>query len=91
MDHNNDPMTSTQRQGIQGNPPGLSPIELYFLQIQNCLNSTLHQISALQKSDSALEARVISIQRDANRPDERQGEPSFVVKSFTGDKKERTE
>ena len=40
---------------------------------------------------SALEARVISLQNEINRPDERQGEPSFVVKPFTGENKERTE
>ena len=31
------------------------------------------------QSQSALEARVISLQNKINRPDERQGEPSFVV------------
>ena len=39
----------------------------------------------------ALEASVISIQPDTNRPDERESEPSFVVKPFTEEKKERTE
>ena len=48
-------------------------------------------MTELRQSQSALEARVISLQRETNRPDERQGEPSFVVKPFTGDKKERTE
>ena len=43
------------------------------------------------QSNSALEARVLSIQRDANKHDECQGEPSFVVKPFTGEKKERIE
>ena len=48
-------------------------------------------MTELRQSQSALEARVISLQRETNRPNERQGEPSFVVKPFTGDKKERTE
>ena len=79
MAHNNDPMASAQAAGIQGNPPGPSPIESCILQIHNVLNSTLQEISALRQSHNALEARVISIQNDTNRPDERQGEPSFVV------------
>ena len=91
MGHNNDLMTSTQAIGNQGNPLGPSPIESCILQIHNVLNCTLHEIFALWQSHNALEAHVISIQHDINRPDERQGEPSFVVKPFTGDKKERTE
>ena len=90
MAHNNDPMASAQAAGIQGNPPGPSPIELCILIIQNVLNSTLQEISTLQQSHNALEARVISIQKDTNRPNERQGESSFVIKPFTGDTKERT-
>ena len=75
MAHNNDPITSAQAKRTQGNPLGPSPIESYILQIQNVLNSTLHEISALQQSHNALKERVISIQRDANRLHERQGEP----------------
>ena len=75
---------------IQGNPLGPNPIESCILQIRNFLNSTLHEIPALWQSHNALEACAISIQNDTNRPDERQGEPSFVVNPFTGDKKERT-
>ena len=66
-------------------------IESYILQVQNFLSSTAHQLTEFWQSQSAFEARVISLQNDINRPDERQGEPSFVVKPFTGDKKERTE
>ena len=84
-------MASAQAVGIQGNPLGPSPIESCILQIHNVLNSTLQEISTLRQSHNGLEAHVISIQNDINRPDERQGEPSFVVKPFTGDKKERTE
>ena len=43
------------------------------------------------QSQSVFEARVISLQNEINRPDELQGEPSFVVKPFTREKKERTE
>ena len=32
----------------------------------------------------------MSLQNETNRPDEHHGEPSFVVKPFTGEKKERT-
>ena len=91
MGHNNDLMTSTQAIGNQGNPLGPSPIESCILQIHNVLNYTLQEISALRQSHNALEACVISTQNDTNRLDERQGEPSFVVKPFMGDKKERTE
>ena len=87
----NVPMSSAQAEGTQGNPPGLISIESYFLQIQNFLSSTTHQMSKLRQSQSALEACVISLQRETNRPNERQAEPSFVVKPFTGEKKERTE
>ena len=49
-------------------------------------------MNELQQSQNALEARVISLQNETNRPDERQGESSnFVVKPFTREKKERTE
>ena len=90
MAHNNDPMTSTQAVGIQGNPPRPSPIDSCILQIHNVLNSTLHKIAAFRKSHSALEARVISIENDTNIPDQHQGELSFVVKPFTGKEEERT-
>ena len=84
-------MTSSQVEAIQGNTHiGPIPIESYFVQIKNLLNSTLNEISALRQSHSALEARVISMQLNTNKPDERQGEPSFVIKLFTGEKKERT-
>ena len=42
-------------------------------------------MSELWQSQSALRARVISLQRDTNRPIERQGEQSFVVNPFTGE------
>ena len=87
MAHNNDPMAYTQATGIQGNPPRPSPIESCILQIHNVLNSTLQEISSLRQSHNALEARVISIQNDTNRPDERQGEPSFVVNHLREKKK----
>ena len=45
-------------------------IDSYFLQIQNFLNSTLNEISRLRQCHSGLDARVISMQRDTNRPDE---------------------
>ena len=48
-------------------------------------------MSELRQSQSSPEARVISLQNETNRPDEHQGEPSFVVKPFTGETKERTE
>ena len=70
MAHNNDPMASVQMERYQGNPPRSSP-----------LKSILHDIFTLRQSHSALEARVISIQCDANRPHEPQGEPLFVVKT----------
>ena len=62
-------------------------IDSYFLQIQNFPNSTLNKISELRQSHGSLEACVISMQCDINRPDERQGEPSFVIKPFTGEKR----
>ena len=68
MAHNNDPMASAQVAGIQGNPPGPSPIESCILQTHNVLNCTLQVNSALQQSHNALEARVISIRNDTNRP-----------------------
>ena len=83
-------MASAQAAGIQGNPLRPSPIESCISQMHNVLNSSLQEISTLRQSHNALEARVISIQKDTNRPDERQGESSFVIKSFTGDTKERT-
>ena len=92
MAQNNDPMPSAQAERTQGNPPGTMSIEAYILPVQNFLSSTAHQLSEFRQSQSArLEARVISLQNEINRTDERQGEPSFVVKPFTGDKKERTE
>ena len=91
MAHNNDPMASTQAEGFQGNPPRVIPNESYYLQIQNFLNFTLHESFELQQSHSALEAWVISMQRNTKKPDERRGEPSFVVKPFIGEKNERTE
>ena len=84
----NDPMSSAQAERTQGNPLGPMSIESYFLQIQNFLSSNAHQMTEFRQS--ALEARVISLQNEINRPNERQGEPSFVVKPFTGEKKERT-
>ena len=91
MAQNNDPMSSAQAEGTQGNPPGLMSTEMYLAQISQYLSFTAQQMTELRQSQSALEARVISLQQETNRPDERQGEPSFVVKPFTGDKKERTE
>ena len=91
MAQNNDPMPSAQAERTQGNPPGTMSIEAYILQVQHFLSSTAQQLTEFRQSQSALEARVISLQNEINRPDERQGEPSFVVKPFTGDKKERTE
>ena len=91
MAQNNDPMSSAQAEGTQGNPPGLMSTEMYLAQISQYLSFTAQQMTELRQSQSALEARVISLQHETNRPDERQGEPSFVVKPFTGDKKERTE
>ena len=86
MAQNNDPMPSARAERTQGDPPGPMSIESYFLQIQNFLSSTTHQMTEFRQSQSALEARVISLQNEINRPDERQGEPSFVIKTFTGKK-----
>ena len=91
MAQNNNPMSSAQAERSQGNPHGPMSIESYFLQIQNFPSSTTHKMSELRQSQRALEAHLISLQSETNRPDERQGEPSFVVKPFTGEKKERTE
>ena len=82
MAHNNDPMTSSQVEAIQGNTLGAILIESYFLQIQNFLNSTLNKISALRQSHGALEAWVISMQCNTNKLDEHQGERSFVINLF---------
>ena len=71
MAHSNDPMTSVQAEGIQGNPPRPMSIESYFLQIQNFLSSTAHQMTEFWQSQSALKARVINLQNEMNRPDER--------------------
>ena len=67
------------------------PIEAYFTQIQQCLNTTLTELSELRKSHGALESRVLDMHTNANMKDDSQGEPSFAVKPYTGDKKERTE
>ena len=91
MAQNNDPMPFAQVERTQGNPLGPISIEAYFLQVQNLLSSTAHQLTEFRQSQSALEARVISLQNEINRPYERHGEPSFVVKPFTGETKERTE
>ena len=87
MAQNNDPMSSAQAESTQGNPPRPMSIESYFLQTQNFLSSTAHQMTEFRQSQSALEARVISLQNEINRPDERQGEPSFVIKPFTRKKR----
>ena len=84
-------MPSAQAERTQGNFLGPMSIESYILQIQNFLSSIVHQMSELRLSQSALEAGVISLQNETHRPDERQGEPSFVVKPFKGEKNERTE
>ena len=91
MAQNNDPMPSAQAERTQGNPPRTMSTESYILQVQNFLSSIAHQLTEFRQSQSPLEARVISLHNEINRPNERQGEPSFVVKPFTGDKKERTE
>ena len=69
MAQNNDPMPSAQAERTQGNPPGTMSIEVYILQVQNFLSSTAHQL--FRQSQSALEARVISLQNEINRPNER--------------------
>ena len=79
MAQNNNPMPSAQVEKTQGNPPRPMSFESYILQIQNFLSSIVHQMSELRQSQSALEAGVISLQNETHRPDERQGEPSFVV------------
>ena len=71
MTHNNDPMSIAQAEGSEGNPPGQMSIEMYFSQITQYLSFTAQQMTELRQSQSALEARVISLQRDTNRPDER--------------------
>ena len=73
MAHNHGSMISSQAEAIQGNTLGAIPIETYFLQIQNFLNSTLNEISAIRQSHGALEAWGISMQLDMNKPDECQG------------------
>ena len=65
MAQNNDPMPSTQLKRTQGNPLGPMSIESYFLQM------SAHQMSELRQSQSSLEVRVISLQNETNRPDER--------------------
>ena len=87
MAQNNDPMSFAQVEGTQGNPPGQMSIEMYFSEISQYLSFTAQWMTELQQSQSALEARVISLQRETNRPNERQGEPSFVVQPFTGEKR----
>ena len=67
------------------------PIEAYFTQIQQCLNTTLTELSELRKSHGALESRVSDMHTSANMKDDSQGEPSFAVKPYTGDNKEHTE
>ena len=86
MAQNNNPMSSAQVEGTQGNP-----LEQMSIEMSQYLSFTTQQMTELRQSQSALEARVISLQRETNRPDEWQGERSFVVKPFTGEKKERTE
>ena len=82
-------MTSAQVEWIQGNTHiGTILIESYFLQILNFLNSTLNDISALRQSHGSLEAQAISMQHNTYKPNEDLGEPSFVVKPFTGENKE---
>ena len=71
MAQNNDPMPSAQAERTQGNPPGPMSIESYILQVQNFLSSAAHQITEFRQSQSALEARVISLQTETNKPDER--------------------
>ena len=62
-----------------------------LLQLQNSFNSILNEISKLRQSHDALEARVISMQRDINRLEELQGEPLFVSsRHLWENKKERT-
>ena len=74
MAHNNEPMTSTQVEGIQGNTLGAIPMESYFLQIHNFLKSTLNEIIEFWQSHGTLEAHLISMQCNTNRPKEHQGE-----------------
>ena len=82
MAHNNDLMSSSH-EGIQGNTSEAIPIYSYYSKMQNFLNSTFDEISKLQQSHGVLEAGVISMQQDTNKPNERQGEPSFVITTFT--------
>ena len=70
MAQNNDPMSSAQAEGAQGNPPGLMSTEMYLAQISQYLSFTTQQITELRQSQSALEARVISLQHENKRPDE---------------------
>ena len=84
MARNNDSMTSSKAEAIQGNTPGAIPIESYFLQLQNFLNSTMNGVSKLRQSHGVCNTR------DTNKPHKRQGEQSFVIKPFMRDKKERT-
>ena len=63
MAQNNDPMSSAQSERTQGNPPGPISIEAYFLQVQNFLSSSVHQLTEFRQSQSALEAQVISQQK----------------------------
>jgi hypothetical protein len=59
--------------------------------LQNSMNETLHELSELRKSHHDLESRVASMQPNHGTKDYPVGEPSFVVKPYHGDKKERTE
>jgi hypothetical protein len=79
--HENQPMTSS-------NPVD---IERYFNMLQNSMNEMLHELSELWKFDHDLESRVATMQPNHGMKDDRPvGEPSFVIKSYRGNKKERT-
>ena len=47
MAQNNDPMSSAQAEGTQGNPPGQMSIEMYFSQITQYLSFTAQQMTEL--------------------------------------------
>ena len=55
------------------------PIEAYLHQMQHVLNSTLIELSDLQKSHRTLQSRVLHMHTNSSMKKVREDEPSFVV------------
>ena len=58
------------------------PIEAYFHQIQHVLNSTLTKLSEHQKYHASLEFRVLDMHMNSSLKEDKQGEPSLVMKPY---------